>query len=170
MAASPAALAGYSEANRGQNVSLASGEAMRANDPEAASETQTRAVKGPHLSPAAVGFLGILLVALAGGVWFMRAEDAADRREQTVITRSAPVEGGHGTLRVEVNVPAKATLDGWHLPDAGAQAASALVFSNVEATTHTLEVWSEGYRRESSSVVVRARQTSRIAVNLQRDR
>jgi len=116
----------------------------------------------------AVAGAAVVIVAAAGGLWLSRAHPAGETPDVTVTTRSAHLVGGYGTLRVDVNVPAKATLDGWHLPDAGAQAASALVFSHVEATTHTLEVWSEGYRRESSSVVVKASQTSRISVDLQR--
>jgi hypothetical protein len=94
-------------------------------------------------------------------------------RDQSTAGRQAAappkaVGSSRGNLRVEVNVPARATLDGWHLPDGGPQAATVLLFSDVEATTHTLEVWSEGYRRESSSVAIKAGQTTRVTVNLQR--
>jgi hypothetical protein len=117
----------------------------------------------------ALGIAAVVVVVVAGLLLFLTSRHAGDVRGETVTTRSAPLVGGRGTLRVDVNVPARATLDGWHLPDAGTQAASALVFSDVEAMTHTLEVWSEGYRRESRSVAVKANQTSRITVTLQRD-
>ena len=116
----------------------------------------------------ALGVGAAVIVVVGAAVLFMTSRHTNDESPATATTRPGPALEARGTLRVEVNVPGRATLDGWHLPDAGAQAASLLVFINVEATTHTLEVWSEGYRRDSSSVAVRADQTSRVAVNLQR--
>ena len=122
-----------------------------------------------RIRPAlAIGVGAAVIVVAIAVVMFLTSRHESDQRSDSVTTRSGPVAVGRGTLQVEVNVPARATLDGWHLPDAGTQAGSMLVFSNVEATTHTLEVWSEGYRRESSTVAVKPDQTTRAMFILQR--
>jgi hypothetical protein len=143
------------------------GRILRPEPPSAEQETVTdHASKGPGRGIALWIGAGVIVV-LAGLALFLASRDQSNADEQTAATRASPPVAGRGNLRVEVNVPARATLDGWHLPDGGSQLASVLVFTDVEATTHTLEVWSEGYRRESSSVVVKAGQTVRVAVNLQ---
>jgi hypothetical protein len=133
--------------------------------PTARPDRNPPVIRGLRLSPG----LGIAFVAiaLAGVLLFVRSRNTPEA-QQVAAPRAAPSVAERGSLRVDVNVPARATLDGWHLPDGGAQAASAVVFSDVEASTHTLEVWSAGYRRESLSVVIKPKQTSRLSVTLQR--
>jgi hypothetical protein len=154
-----------------QDVSRTTGDAAPAGGsvPAASADVQGagRPVAGGMRPSPAVLVAGAFVIAIASVLLFTRSRDKADAPAQAAAP-SAPLVAERGSLQVDVNVPARATLDGWHLPDAGAKPASGIVFSDVEATTHTLEVWSEGYRRDTSNVAVRPGQRTKVTVTLQR--
>jgi serine/threonine protein kinase len=118
--------------------------------------------KMPVLAALSV-IVGLVLVFLIFILIFLTI-----RNNEKSTTATLPPPPVYGSLMVQFDQPANASLDDWDLPQGGQRLAASHLFKDIRAGTHTLDVWKDGYRRQSFTVTIRGGQTTEFRVTLQR--
>jgi hypothetical protein len=118
--------------------------------------------------PVALFVVVALVLVVVVAVGLVALSSGRNTRSDEAASSGRRVEApSRGALRVRLNQPARAVLDGWHHPDEGQTQSSTFTFTEVQAGTHTLDVWQPQGRRQSFSVNVAGGRRTEFSVTLQ---